>query len=264
MPPPPPPPPDYSSGSTYVRWGQSTCPSSSATLVYAGVAAGAPDARGGAANFLCLPQGATYEEGMYASTSSEEGQLNALEYETGTFGIVSMRVLHAQSVPCALCKRRDQNAKTLLYPGGTTCPSGFAIDYRGYIMATPGHRGEHVCVDEAAEGIGSTVSEGGVRLKPVEYATGTPVLPPEYIPNAEATCVVCGSISSGSVYTRWGRTACPASATKVYDGVVAGPSYTSSAGGANQLCMTKTPEYLTYDLTNNGGVDVRLRGKPVN
>ena len=128
-------------------------------------------------------------------------------------------------------------------------------------MATPGHRGEHACVDEAAEGIGSTLYEGGARLQPVEYATGTPALPPEYIPSAEATCVVCGSTSSGSVYTRWGRTACPASATKVYDGIVAGPSYTSRAGGANQLCMTKTPEYLPYELTNNGELDVRLRGK---
>ncbi len=56
-----------------------------------------------------------------------------------------------------------------------------------------------------------------------------------------------GPSGGGAVYTRWGRTVCPStSGTQlVYEGLVAGTSYTASGGGANYLCITEDPEYLT-------------------
>ncbi len=56
-----------------------------------------------------------------------------------------------------------------------------------------------------------------------------------------------GPSSGGAVYTRWGRTVCPAtSGTElVYKGLAAGTGYTSTGGGANYLCITEDPQYLS-------------------
>ncbi|XP_003388338.2 PREDICTED: short-chain collagen C4-like [Amphimedon queenslandica] len=50
----------------------------------------------------------------------------------------------------------------------------------------------------------------------------------------------------GATYIRWGRTVCPTDrtgATLVYEGVAAGSKWSESGGGANYLCLPKTPEY---------------------
>ena len=56
-----------------------------------------------------------------------------------------------------------------------------------------------------------------------------------------------GSSSGGTVYTRWDRTVCPnTSGTElVYKGLVAGTDSTQSGGGANYLCTTEQPQYLS-------------------
>ena len=56
-----------------------------------------------------------------------------------------------------------------------------------------------------------------------------------------------GPSSGGAVYTRWGRTVCPAtSGTElVYKGLAAGTSFDHSGGGANYLCITEQPQYLS-------------------
>ena len=56
-----------------------------------------------------------------------------------------------------------------------------------------------------------------------------------------------GPLSGGAVYTRWGRTVCPSTGGTqlVYKGLVAGSDYETSGGGANYLCITQTPVYLS-------------------
>ncbi len=56
-----------------------------------------------------------------------------------------------------------------------------------------------------------------------------------------------GPSGGGAVYTRWGRTKCPCtSGTKmVYKGLTAGNPHLQPGGGANYLCITEDPEYLT-------------------
>ena len=56
-----------------------------------------------------------------------------------------------------------------------------------------------------------------------------------------------GPSSGGAVYTRWGRTVCPpTSGTKlVYKGLAAGTSWDQPGGGANYLCITEQPQYLS-------------------
>ena len=59
--------------------------------------------------------------------------------------------------------------------------------------------------------------------------------------------------SGGETYVRWGRTTCPniTGTTLVYSGWAAGSYYDHSGSGANYLCLTKTPEYLSYSSTTN-------------
>ena len=69
-----------------------------------------------------------------------------------------------------------------------------------------------------------------------------------------------GPSSGGAVYTRWGRTVCPAtSGTElVYKGLAAGTPYSHSGGGANYLCTTKEPEYLSSIIPKYNANDLAL------
>ncbi len=108
-------------------------------------------------------------------------------------------------VPCAVCQRTAVGSRTLLVPGTTQCPSGFAPDYAGYLFTSVGVRNDYVCIDANAEGGGSTGNEGGTRIYPVEVDSLKG--PQGYTGNYEVTCVVCGSVASnGAIHTRWGRT----------------------------------------------------------
>ena len=59
-----------------------------------------------------------------------------------------------------------------------------------------------------------------------------------------------GPSGGGAVYTRWGRTICPiTSGTElVYKGLAAGSHYNQSGGGANYLCITKEPKYVSTTI----------------
>ena len=48
---------------------------------------------------------------------------------------------------------------------------------------------------------------------------------------------------SGAVYTRWGRTSCPAKSSLVYKGEMAGPDLFSWGGGSNNQCLPEDPRY---------------------
>ena len=56
-----------------------------------------------------------------------------------------------------------------------------------------------------------------------------------------------GPVSGGAVYTRWGRKVCPDTngTVLVYEGLAAGSSYDQSGGGANYICITENPSYLS-------------------
>ena len=69
-----------------------------------------------------------------------------------------------------------------------------------------------------------------------------------------------GPSSGGAVYTRWGRTVCPyTSGTElVYKGLVAGSHYSHTGGGANYLCATEEPEYLSSTIPRFSENDIVL------
>jgi hypothetical protein len=61
------------------------------------------------------------------------------------------------------------------------------------------------------------------------------------------------SHAKGVLYTRWGRTTCPDSASLVYAGVVVGKSHSHGGGGTNPLCASQTADWLDYDSGNQNG-----------
>ena len=50
--------------------------------------------------------------------------------------------------------------------GREDCPTGFNVLYKGWLFAEKGthYRSKHICVDQQAQGIGSTGSENGALL----------------------------------------------------------------------------------------------------
>ena len=61
------------------------------------------------------------------------------------------------------------------------------------------------------------------------------------------------SRGGGSTYIRWGKSECTDvyGTSLVYAGWAAGSHYTHNGGGANYLCVSKTPEYLRYKAGND-------------
>ena len=58
-----------------------------------------------------------------------------------------------------------------------------------------------------------------------------------------------GTQPGGAVYSRWGRTTCPAGATLVYAGYAASSGSYIDGGTSDTLCMPQTPQYLSTDTT---------------
>ena len=70
-------------------------------------------------------------------------------------------------------------------------------------------------------------------------------------------CLTTGGILSktkrnpttgGAVYIRWGRTTCPSTpgTELVYAGLAGGSHWSHSGGGADKLCLSSHPQYLSY------------------
>lgn len=200
---------------------------------------------GSGANLLCLPPNPQYIPGQYSDAANPSGDIYRAEYFTSSSGIPYFQNLTGTEIPCAVCNRQNPLAKTLMVPGSFLCPNNFAPDYQGYLFAPPtttSYRGQYVCVDAQAEGIGSNGLEGGHLLSPVEASNRFNMLQ-GYSQGFELSCVVCGSVNSGSVYTRWGRTTCPTSNSLVYAGRMAGQFFNYEGGGVNSLCMSPSPTY---------------------
>ena len=61
--------------------------------------------------------------------------------------------------------------------------------------------------------------------------------------------------TGGDTYVRWGRTICPSitGTTLVYSGWAGGSHYSHSGSGSNYVCITKTPQYLSYSSATDAG-----------
>ena len=175
-----------SGGSTYVRWGRKSCPSTS-ELVYDGYAGGGHFTHSGSGtNYLCLPKNPEWSS---VSSPVAYGFVYGTEYETHGS---TMDVVKDHDVPCAVC--RTDSESVLMIPAKWTCPSGWTRELYGYLMSERYNHlssKEFVCVDGSPETLtGTYVDRNGALFYFQKAACGSLPCQP-YIDGHELTCVVC-------------------------------------------------------------------------
>ena len=141
---------DTNSGTTYIRWGRTTCPSG-AVMLYNGRAAASPSRyKGGTSDYLCLPDN---PKGSSTYRASEVGYLEGVEYEEWRSS--SRRV--GENMPCAVCYVPTRSAM-FVQQANYSCPSGWSREYHGYVMSENLHdrRTSTICVDSYPQAVPGT------------------------------------------------------------------------------------------------------------
>jgi hypothetical protein len=175
---------------TYVRWGKSSCPSVAGTeLIYTGRAAGSFYTKGGASNYLCLPNAPEYTL-SYTPGSQSYSEIYGAEYQHTTGPGT-----RDHNVPCAVCFVSTRVAVFML-PARTSCPAGWTREYYGYLMSdaslwTHHRRTTFECVDKDQDSVpGSQANTDGVLFYHVEANCNGIACPP-YNNYKELNCAVC-------------------------------------------------------------------------
>ena len=147
---------------------------------------------GGGANYLCLPHNPRYDK--YTDGRQHAGYVYGTEYEVSQYsGNPFKRNLHDHEAPCVVCFVKSRGSM-LMMPARNDCPSGWTMEYKGYLMTAlhnHGHPTDFICVDGDPEYVpGSHADRNGALLYPVEGVCGSlPCLP--YVSGRELTCAVC-------------------------------------------------------------------------
>lgn len=189
--------PRTTSGTVYIRWGHTECPSHS-TLIYSGTAAGPNhNAAGNGVNQLCLPENPIYDNPV-AGVGTSRAFLYSLEYQIDSFPALQSHSW--KDVSCAVCKSPSRFAQ-LMVPGKQTCPSGeWTLEYSGYLMTERSHpnhkRSMYICVDRELQSKPHTHGHNGDRAalnlvegRCISSGGGLPCGP--YVDGYEITCAVC-------------------------------------------------------------------------
>ena len=176
-------------GTTYTRWGNSSCPSVNETeLLYAGKAGGTEhNSRGGGADKLCLPDNPDYLPGTTGATGS--AFIKGAEYE---FHSGPDTNVYQHNVPCAVCYVSTR-ATAIMIPAKRECPSSWTREYYGYLTseADVHYRSSFTCVDVNPETVpGSSASIDGALFY-YSFSTCNGLDCPPYENNRILSCVVC-------------------------------------------------------------------------
>ena len=184
------PPGPRSGGVVYTRWGKTSCPNVSETeLVYAGRAGGTYwRHRGGAANYLCMPDDPDYLR--YQPGVQSNNPVYGAEYEATSGQPLSAVFQH--NSPCAVCYASTRAAVTMI-PAKTCCPSTWTLEYSGYLMSDhrSSYRTMYECVDKNPDSASGGASDNDPALFYHVEANCNGLACPPYDPQKELTCAVC-------------------------------------------------------------------------
>ena len=181
-------------GTTYIRWGRTTCPSGNGTeLLYSGRAGGTHYLHsGGAANYLCMPDDPDHLQ--YQSGVQGRSYVAGVEYYYGS--LPSLSSFNHHNVPCAVCYVATRSVAVMI-PAKTQCPTNWTLEYVGYLMAEyhnrpRGGRTMYECMDKDPESIPglNSSSDPRVMFELVEPSCIGLSCPP-YDDEKELTCAVC-------------------------------------------------------------------------
>ena len=129
--------------SSFVRWGSDSCPDvAGTTLLYSGVVGGSAFfTRGGGHNPVCMPMDPEVDAVATEPGTQTHSRIWGAEYATPPWD---------QNVPCAVCSVTI-GAEVMMVPARNSCPSGWTMEYDGYLMSEgPNNfRSSFVCVDRS-------------------------------------------------------------------------------------------------------------------
>jgi len=196
-------------GSTYIRWGRTTCPAG-ARVLYKGYMAGSQFNQVGAgSNYLCVHEKPQWSKSNVPGVQAWSSLLYGTEYEIHAAGGFPNNKpfesdnargadLANRDAVCVLCYVPNSSTNFML-PGRQDCGEDnddLKLEYKGLLASNSvnwgdQHRSEFICIDEAPEArLGSEADLNGALLYPVQVACGS--LPcPDYVNGNEVTCAVC-------------------------------------------------------------------------
>ena len=173
-----------------MRWGRSVCPPGAETI-YNGLASGSKyDLDGGSDQTLCLPKDPEYFPGD--TLKSHQGTLWGIRYEVYGPSSVPLSNRLGLEVPCAACYVERPTILTI--PGRHSCPTGWTLEYNGYLMSeiTENNRPrkDTICADRIGESAKKYAPFPSVNyLMNVHCDTGLTC--PPYAADKPLTCAVC-------------------------------------------------------------------------
>ncbi|XP_056002558.1 uncharacterized protein LOC125662613 [Ostrea edulis] len=146
---------------------------------------------GGGVNTLCLPHDPDNASHNFPTSLQSAAHVYGDEYEF-TYG----NIARDDDVPCAVCHLQSATS-VLMIPAKTTCPSGWTMQYHGYLVTDNDDSGWHVTDFISLHGDPEYLTEGarqhnlnGHVLYPVAAVCGSLPCPP-YKSGQYITCVVC-------------------------------------------------------------------------
>ena len=149
----------------------------------------------GGANYVCLPDnsdpkyGVTYSSLARPLEDRHRARIDGIKY--GSTELFKNRNVRGTAL-CAAC-RVTKKTSAITVPGTTECPSGWTLEYKGFLMAESSarFRTEFICVDEDAESTRSSSRRSTIgTLNYVESMCGTlncTIFKAHY----EMACAVC-------------------------------------------------------------------------
>lgn len=179
---------------------------------------------------------------------NSKADLWAVQY-TNMADIPSNAAQNNRNVPCAVCLSPK---RTMMYPARTDCPSMWAVEYSGYLMAMEDgqRKQDFVCVDGALEVLDESLdplttpaARGMMQYQEFECS---PLQCPPYVSNRQATCAVCSrSDEDGAVFTRFGALSCPTSASELYQGMTVATRQDLTGKETNDRCVFQSCRVVT-------------------
>uniref|UniRef100_A0A8W8JL03 Uncharacterized protein n=1 Tax=Magallana gigas TaxID=29159 RepID=A0A8W8JL03_MAGGI len=214
-------------GSLFTRWGRSDCPTT-ATLIYKGYTGGSLYThKGAASNYLCLPENPQWGT---RSLNNFQAFVYGAEYENNFFGENALQ----QDVPCRLAfmleHKFQELEEELVY---------LKRNYKTLETECDMLKSKVESYDHVFSKVNGSLKE---QVRVIQTDVGSLKIQMENLKQA--------ALNTGSVFTRWGRSDCPATSTLIYKGYAGGSWYNHKGAASNFLCLPENPQWGTRSLNN--------------
>ncbi|MBT3219705.1 MAG: hypothetical protein HN348_11485, partial [Proteobacteria bacterium] len=181
-------------GIVYTHWGQVACPGS-ATTMYAGwIMGGHYTQGGGIASWQCMHESPNFREYNDANHDGALLYFTEFEMQPAVNGVAMLENRNDYEARCSRCYEPNRNVEFVMW-GRDDCPSGWNIEYQGFIMADRHlhpRNSEAICVNRNPEIHGENLNHNGALLYTTEIeCSGSNIDCQNYVYNREVVCAVC-------------------------------------------------------------------------